>query len=227
MKFKEFRKLCYDQANNQLRKPNCLTNLTEVQINQKFAITNIIKNFMAWSCDFDHMCEAASLQKSLTKYYGMTGYGTLNDPFTLKTDFGSGYMVYSNCLLDKKISSFFTKQHSHCNSYEFAKRYPQHCEILSGIAFREIPFLHTVILIGDYVIDYNYDLAMSRELYLKLFNFEILNRIDGDDIKRNTHLFNKKNSFFKNNLITYGDIVFCYYEILNYMNKEKNNQQTF
>ena len=99
------------------------------------------------------------------------------------------------------------------------------CEILSGICYRSYPFLHTVLLIDDYILDFNYDLIMAKDLYMDLFNFEVISKIKSEDVLANLKLFNGKNKFVKENKITYGDVCFCYYEMLEILkNKQIENK---
>jgi len=68
----------------------------------------------------------------------------------------------------------------------------------------------------NYILDFNYDLLMTKELYCSLFNFEVLNVINGDDVKK----YADKMEAINCDRLTNADVVFCFYDILN---KLENN----
>ena len=224
MEISDFRNLSQGQKNNELRKPNCLKHLTDVDISNKLGITNTISQFLEMFGSVDGASAAQIFEKVLRRNFKVTGNGVLGDPFVIKTRFGSGSFLHFNSIFKKgDVPKYFQKRMCHQNAYLFARDSLEHCEILSGICYRNFPFLHSVVLSGEYVLDFNYDLAMSKDLYLKLFNFEVLNRVKSEDIKKSGALIRENGKFFVANEITYGDIVFCFYEIMESMKKQEKS----
>jgi hypothetical protein len=121
--------------------------------------------------------------------------------------------------------NYIEKQCCHSNCYETVKQQTIKCEILSGICYRSYPFLHTVLLIDDYILDFNYDLIMSKDLYMDLFNFEVISKIKSEDVLANLKLFDGNNKFVKENKITYGDVCFCYYELMQIFKNQQGEKQ--
>ena len=133
---------------------------------------------------------------------------------------GFAFLHFSK-FLEEEDCSYFQKRYCFQNVYEFAARNENKSEILSGIAFRDYPFLHSVILVGDYILDFNYDLAMGKDLYFKMFNFEVLSRVDSDYVKENSYLISKDSKFLTSNRIAYGDVAFCFEELVEILKQEK------
>ena len=222
MKIEDFRKLCDAQERKELRKPEVLNTLTEQDINNKLGLSNVIAKFLEKFGEIDDD-ESRIFEKVLRRKFNVKGSGEKNDPFCIKSYLGAGSFLHFNCFFAlNKAPNYFVKRMCHQNAYEFAKKSPLKCEIISGICYRKFPFLHSVILVDDYILDFNYDLAMSKDLYLNLFNFEILSIVKSDDIKVNLKMFNKQSKFLAENEITYGDVVFCYDELITILTNEKS-----
>ena len=130
-------------------------------------------------------------------------------------------MIFNHCFKNRQAPSLFKKYQCHSNCFEFAVKTKRSCTILSGISFRNRSFLHSVLLMGEYILDFNYDLVMSKDLYIQLFNFEILNKVNSEDVQKYAYLFYGGSKFFKENEVTYGDVNFCFYELVDIIKKEK------
>lgn len=223
MELQDFRELVAQESSNTLRLPSPMLNSSGEDIKEKFKLTTLIKEMMATTFVEEEKNKLSRIRCKLEKQNNLTGNGTFQKPYHIQTNFGEGeFFNFYRYFKNGRIPSFFRKQECHYNCYEFALRQKRKSSILSGICCRNNPFLHSVLLIDDYILDFNLDLVMSKDLYINLFNFEILNTVDSEDIKMDAYKFYSGSKFFKENKITYGDVNFCYYEILDIINEEKS-----
>lgn len=218
MEIKVFREFYYAQRRGLIRCPKGLK-LDDELLEDKYLFTHWIANFLNGKSDFDY--------ESLLKKNGdLSGKGTIEDPYFINTNFGCGnFLHFSTFLGEDDDFSCFKKRFCFQNVFEFAKSKDQKSEILSGIAFRDFPFLHSVVLVDDYVLDFNYDLAMGKDLYFKMFNFEVLTKVDSDYVKENAYLINKDSKFLIANRIAYGDVAFCFEELVEILKQEKRCEE--
>lgn len=222
MEFCEFRKLVEGELSNTLILPQSVENATDAVLCDKYNLTTILKEMMSASLIQEEQNRFNSLKSKLVRRCNLTGQGTFENPYHIETDYGDGKFFHFNHSFKKgKVPSLFQKHQCHSNCFEFANKTKRHCTILSGISFRNYSFLHSVLLMGEYILDFNYDIVMSKDLYVELFNFDILNKVDSEDIKKYAYLFYGGSKFFKENEITYGDANFCFYEIVDIIKKEK------
>ncbi len=78
------------------------------------------------------------------------------------------------------------------NSVSFAltlNKVDAYCKVLTGVAFYGNPYLHSVLEIINpddkrQIIDFNSDLVMDYDLYMTLFSFELLCKVDSSAIAR-------------------------------------------
>ena len=223
MELQEFRKLVEQESSNCLRLPLDVMHFSLEDIREKQNITTIIKEMMLSCLVDEEKNRFQGLKFKLVKKCNLTGKGTLQNPYHIQTNFGEGkFFNFYEYFKKGKIPSVFRKYDCHTNCFEFAVRSNKNCKILSGICFRNFSFLHSVLLIDDYILDFNYDLVMSKDLYVNLFNFEILNVVESEDIKKYVHMFYGGSHFFKENKITYGDVNYCFYELIDILNDEKS-----
>lgn len=218
MEIKVFREFYYAQQRGLIRCPKGLK-LDDELLEDKYLFTHWIANFLNGKSDFDY--------ESLLKKNGdLSGKGTREDPYFINTNFGCGnFLLYSKFLNANEDTSYIKKRYCFQNVYEFSKRCSKKCEIISGLAFRDYPFLHSVILLDDYVLDFNYNLAMSKDLYFKMFNFEVLTKVDSDYVKENAYLISKDSKFLTSNRIAYGDVAFCFEELVEILKQEKRCEE--
>lgn len=156
---------------------------------------------------------------------------------------GKGYFCKANDFFQsQETPSFITPGHCFCNSIILSAVLNQNNfenTLLSGIScFPQIldengnevkkakPFLHSVVCLeptevfeDGCVLDFNYNLGMSKDLYTKLFNFEILNQIpsskvqkDFDKIGENTQ--KDKNYYSNNDDIDTWDMNYVFAEVI-------------
>lgn len=222
MEFCKFRKLVEGELSNSLVLPESVENATDNVLCEKYNLTTIIKEMMFASVSKEEQNRYNSLKSKLIRKCNLTGKGTFENPYHIETNYGDGnFFHFNHYFKNGKAPSLFKKQQCHSNCFEFAHKTKRHCVILSGISYRNYSFLHSVLLIGNYILDFNYDLIMTKDLYIQLFNFEILNKVDSDAVKKYAHLFYGGSKFFKENEVTYGDANFCFYEIVDIIKKEK------
>lgn len=222
MKIKEFREFYYAEQRELIRYPKGVIKDDE-SLEDKYLYSYWITGYL-----FHYFEEADSssvdYKSLLKKNANLSGSGTKQDPYHITTQFGSGNFLHSSNFLVGENLDYIKKRFCFQNVYEFAKRHSKKCEMLAGLAYRDYPFLHSVILVDDYVLDFNYDLAMSKDLYFKLFNFEVLNRVDSDYVKENMALINPDSKFLKMGRIAYGDVVFCFEELIEILKEEQRCQ---
>ena len=220
MEIKVFREFYYAQQRELIRYPKGVKDNDE-SLEDKYVFTYWIASFL----EDDHKGKMSNInyKGSLKDKADLTGDGTKQNPYHISTEFGSGNFLHVSKFLDNdEILSILKKRYCFQNVYDFAKGCSKKCEILSGLAYRDYPFLHSVILLDDYILDFNYDLAMSKDLYFALFNFKIFNRVDSDFVKENMHLINPDSKFLRINRIAYGDVVFCFKELIEILKEEQS-----
>ena len=168
------------------------------------------------NCQFsiDDLEEFFHYKNLLEKQLNMMGDGTQENPFKIKIDSSIGQFFSAKQLFKQGYPKFIKPHNCHTNSYKFAKFFNKDCEVLFGICHADIAFIHSVLKINDYILDFNYDLVMSENLYNHLFNFKVLNTIKSEDIKKYNSAL--ENYVAENHLtITDGEVNACFYELVN------------
>lgn len=129
----------------------------------------------------------------------ISGSGTIEDQYILKTKYGEGKMFDARYLFQNKKWPKCLKVHEcYENSrvlVNFASR-NNNWEVKqqTGIIFDEYTYLHSIVCIQTpnhkWVLDSNYHLMMSYDLYVKLMSFEVLNEVSSEEIlnEENTRL---------------------------------------
>ena len=204
-----------------LRESSVSLKYSKINLAVKKAIKNALVNLIINQQYDDNLSEYLYYKNSLEKNFNLQGEGIINNPFRLSTNFANGKFYNAHLLFcDGKYPNFIKPNSCHTNSYKFAKMYIDNCSVLFGISSSDYPFLHSVIKIKDFIIDFNYNLVMSKDLYISLFNFEVLNEVFNTDIKANhNRLANKLQE--NNSKITDAEVNACYYEIINLLNNNK------
>ena len=157
------------------------------------------------------------------------GEGSPEYPFTIKTKWASGKFLNARHLFkDKQYPWYINKFYCFSNCYYMAKEIGEAntkpCKVLSGIAFvKDNPILHTVIETGDgWIVDFNYDVAMEKDLYFSLFAFEQLSELTSQEIFVKDRLLNKYLPY----LYQYGHgyRVFALDDLIEYAEQRENNE---
>ena len=189
-----------------------------LSLKKKSKLISRITKFIETEGSFDNFEEHVQLLDILQNYYYLFGDGSAERPYEVITEFGQGKFLDSRLLFqDKKYPSYIQKQQCHNNCYDFARKYQGNCKVVTGIVYRKEAFLHTVINIDGVVIDFNYNLQMTEDLYYSLFNFEIINIVENKKIKEN-HKYLCDNVKSLPSETTYAELVACYDEVLEYIN---------
>ena len=95
------------------------------------------------------------------------------------------------------------------------------CQILSGIAYMNEPFLHSVILFKDKVIDFNYNIVMSKELYFAITKFECLAELSASRVRETVDLVMSKRDILTKSNLSCVTINFAFEDVLDYLQNEQ------
>lgn len=220
MELKEFRKLVEQQHNKKLREPDVLMFLSNEEIKSRFSLLSNIIKFIEKQYIYDEQYIVHSIKKGLQNCYGLK---ETNNTFSIhSSNYNGKFKDLHFMFKDYEYPDYILNQFCHKNCFEFALHSENNCSILSGISYRKESFIHSVILLNDYILDFNYDLMMTKELYFKLFNFEVLNVVRSEDLKENIDLIANSNQTLTGNTYTYGDINFCFNEVIENLKLEQN-----
>lgn len=134
------------------------------------------------------------ITKSLLKKFNISVYGkgTKEDPYQVSTRHGDCKCFNIKFLFsDKKCP--FQKGECFSNAFQMAlgmsKLMDQsNCDCVSGIMRakergRDYSVLHSVVEVGNWVIDANFGIVISKDFYYKVFMFEELARVSGKQIE--------------------------------------------
>jgi len=158
-------------------------------------------------------------QKGINSFAGL---GTIKHPYKVKTDFGEGVFYDARKGFDKNRYPEWIKQnHCYSNCLQFALLTKVDCEILSGIAYMDKPFLHSVILFKDKVIDFNYNIVMSKDLYCAITKFECLAELSADRVRETVDLVMSKRDILTKSNLSCVTINFAFEDVLDYLQNEQ------
>lgn len=158
----------------------------------------------------------------------VSGKGTSDNPYVIKTEFGEGKVFHIKYIFKDKHCPF---QKGNCFSNAFNMAWEmiklsnvKVCDCVSGISLtkttgRNRSILHSVVELNNWVIDANLGIVMSKELFYKLFMFEELERINGEQVEFVIKLLAKDSTreiSSKYNLRTYH-MVFALDDILDFI----------
>lgn len=215
MTLDEYKELKIEEIINAIRKPVEVKNSTIFQLVAKKYILSQILNLLECDGSIDNL-EAYALSKgALKSLCGLVGEGSTEDPYRISTEFAKGgFMDVHRFLPGGKIPDYIQNNSCHRNCYFFAVGQTNNCEVITGIYQKDKDaHLHTVIGSNGVIIDFNWKLVMSEELYFKLFNFEVINRVQSCEIKENAELIEKHGPKAIPGL-TYAETIACFDEIV-------------
>lgn len=159
--------------------------------------------------------------KAVKKFKGL---GTTDKPYRIDCVFGKGRILNAHELFElKQYPTYIKKQFCFSNCLYCVNSLAHHgvkAKIISGIAnVHSRPFLHSVIEIDNgYIVDFNYDFAMDKSLYINLFNFEILSTVSGKKLVEDDTVRRLKKKFVNAMYVN-----FAYDDVLSYL-KNPNMQ---
>ena len=200
MSIEEINNLIKDENNGNLRKPELLENKTKQEILKAREILSIIVGNIIENPNRDRFLSSL-IGRRFMENAGIEQLVDINPSvrmYSVKTKFGDGLFFDAHRLYrDGKYPSYIKSGFCYSNAYAFVLNNNVKSKVVSGIAYLDKPFLHSVVLTaGGQVIDFNYNLVMNADLYFKLFNFEILAEVESKKIKETYH-------FLENNLDVY------------------------
>lgn len=230
MKIEEVEKLRESEKQKTLRLPNTMTVTDDIDKRELYCLVWYITYLMAKNTGGQFLEQdddlAWSIKNTNPFLKSISGNGIKSDPYIIKTEFGDGEFFDARALIKeerlKQIRKFFCFN----NSYKFAMALAKHigeAEQISGIAFVSKPFLHSVIGFEKdgkkYVLDLNYDLIISYNLYMKLFSFEVLAVNKGTTLNADYDEISSKVKNFSYTASDYG-LAFAYEETMQKVKKE-------
>ena len=97
--------------------------------------------------------------------------------------------------------------------------------LLSTAYINKIAILHSVVEFENgWIMDFNYDLVMQKDLYFALFGFEVLSELTSQEIFVKDKLFNKYSQYIKS--YGHGYRVFASDALLEYAESCENGDQS-
>lgn len=182
------------------------------------------------------ICSKSSIffKSALRRYNGVEkffGRGTKDFPYELKTKWGSGKFFNARLLFNNsEFPNYIEKKYCFSNCYFYAKNIGEtndkSCKVLSGIAYiNKIAILHSVVEFENgWIMDFNYDLVMQKDLYFALFGFEVLSELTSQEIFVKDRLFNRYSQYIKS--YGHGYRVFASDALLEYAESCANGDQS-
>lgn len=224
MKLEEYQELKQAERNNCLRNPILAEKDSVFSKLLKRSIIGNMLNVLRFEGSVDYSEEYVLSRNVLKSTCALQGNGTVDKPYCLHTPFGEGGFVdVLYFMANNQIPKYIENNSCHRNCYRFASRQVDNCEAITGIyKLGENAQLHSVIGVNGVILDFNYKIAMTEDLYCALFNFEIINRVDNQKIKQNAD-FIYKNIKCLGTEITYAEVLACYDEVLDLLKKLANN----
>jgi hypothetical protein len=124
--------------------------------------------------------------------------------FQIVSQFGKGlFSDARKMFVNGEYPEWIKTKKSFSNNIGYILRTKTEARVLSGIAYLGNPFLHSVLLVGDDVVDFSYDLMISKDIYFALTHFEVLEEIGSDQILLNREVLKNINGV-KNFVITFA-----------------------
>ena len=193
MNLKDIRTLALDETIGVLRKPKLAERITEQDLlKARKIMTSIVlhiienpnRDIFLNSIEGKLIMQDAGI-KSIKKIDSKVGI------YEIETEFGKGQFFDSHRLFqDGKYPKWLVGGYCYSNCDGYVIHSNLNCQVISGIGFLEKPFLHSVILTkSNQVVDFNYNIVISADLYFKLLNFEILAKLASKRILENKELF--------------------------------------
>lgn len=242
MTIEEITNLRKQEQNRTLRSPNCYKQPTSeeeryLQQEKQNAMACIVTLTQTTGAGHNFFRPSTVIRTALRKneyINSFKGLGTLNHPYIIDSKQGKGKIVNAHELFEKKeYPNYVESNKCFANSLVYAyslARDGVDAKLVSGIFDVGIrPILHSVVeipnhkVLGDCIVDFNYNLAISKNLYCSLFNFEELNNVDAIRLVQD-RIFSKENrKKLQGKNVMY--INFAYDDILDYIsNKDRQNQ---
>lgn len=220
MTIEEIEKLGEDQLNKRLRQPKTLEGETRdklMMVHEQFVfiIDKILRNPKR-----EEYLSGSLFAKAIMKKIGIKNLKSLDNwvgSYQIKSELGNGIFFDAHKLFaDNKYPEWLKPYYCFDNTRIYITNLGLEGRILSGIAFVGKPFLHSVLLIGDSVVDFNYDLVISKDLYFALTHFEVLAELTNKQLYENKKLINEIRGI--DNYV----FNFAFEDVLKLISEEKN-----
>lgn len=192
MRIEEIRQLNLDEKNKTLRNPKSVKSLTKDEIWKCRDVFSIIVNDVIRNENRESFFKSMK-GKNKMRFAGIKKFKVVDKNigiYSIVTDFGEGRFFDAHKLYGEsgEYPKWVKPNNCFLNSHFYVMQNPTATKILSGIAYMKKPFLHSVVSAGDNILDFNYDLVISKDLYLALMNFEVLAEVDCGEIARDKKL---------------------------------------
>lgn len=237
MTIEEVSELRKQEKNRTLRKPNCIkepVTIVEKSLQQqKILIGNQICKLLNKKGVMQNFSYTSLLYKSIIRnsfaIKTFKGLGTKKRPYTIDSEFGKGKIWNAHEFFKKKkFPDYIEKKHCFGNCFTMAYNLAYHkipAKVLSGISNNyDHSFLHSVIEAENkYIIDFNLNLCIDKDLYCKFFPFEVLSELEGKRILKDKDFVDSNIKVLKDMSIMYFN--FAYDDVIDYIKNEERQQQ--
>ncbi len=192
MTIEEIEKLADDEINKKLRLPKSMEGETKENImlaheQLVFIVDKILRN-----PNRKNYLSGSIFAKSIMRKRGIKNIKKPDNCvefYKISSDFGEGVFFDAHKLFENgEYPRWIRPYYCFNNTHLYILTTGVDATILSGIAFIGKPFLHSVLLVDDNVIDFNYDLVISKDLYFKLTHFEVLAELTHEQLLENKSL---------------------------------------
>lgn len=236
MTIEEVTNLRKQEKDRTLRKPECMVDPKSVVENslekEKIIIANMICKLLLKKGTLQNFTYGSLVYRAIIKNSFTTksfkGLGTQRRPYVLEGEFGKAEIYNAHEFFRKRKYPEHVEQ-GYCfgNCHTMAYNLAYHkipVKILSGISNNyKYSVLHSVLEVRNkYILDFNLNLYIEKEMYSKLFPFEVLSELDGKRILEDKDFIMQNFDVIKDKSIMYFN--FAYDDVLNYI-KDKQRQQ--
>lgn len=158
-----------------------------------------------------------------------SGKGSIEQPYLIKTKYGTGKFFDARFMFKRhKWPAFLKRNNCYYNSRLAAMNFISQgfeTKQITGIIYSDKPYLHSVAVLEfdgrnghkRYILDANYHVVMDYDLYMKLFNFEVLASVDGKDLLKHKADIDKYEDICKakGEKLTYTEMALAHEDIVN------------
>lgn len=233
----EVSELRKQEKNRTLRKPNCIkepVTIAEKSLQkQKILIGNQICKLLNKKGVMQNFSYASLLYKSIIRnsfaIKTFKGLGTKKRPYIIDGEFGKGKIWNAHEFFKKRrYPDYIEKNYCFGNCFTMAYNLAYHnipSKVLSGISNNyNHSYLHSVMEAENkYIIDFNLNLCIDKDLYHKLFPFEVLSELEGKRILKDIDFVNSNMKVVKDMSIMYFN--FAYDDVIDYIKNEERQKE--
>jgi len=201
-------------------------------LQQKMVIANCLAKLMKRKGVAQNLLPTSLLCRSIIRksflVKSFKGLGTGKKPYKIDGELGKGKIVNAHeFFIKKKYPKFIKKYYCFGNCFSMARVLTEieiDAKVISGIVYAgPHSILHSVLEIDNrWIIDFNDDMAMSKDLFYKLYYFETLAVLDGKQIHKDKEFVDQNTKSLKGMSIMY--VNFAYDDVIDYL-KNKERQQ--